>query len=1171
MKLRRIDILGFKSFRTKTGLEIADGVTSIVGPNGCGKSNVVDAIRWSIGSQSPKDLRGRAMEDVIFAGSENHKPMGFAEVSLTLANDGRDIPLEWKEHAEIKVTRRLFRTGESEYEINGSKVRLRDIHALFLGTGVGAKEAYSIIEQGRIGFIVAARPEERRVIIEEAAGITRYKFQRQSAQRRLEKTKENLVRVHDVLGEVERQLGSLQRQARKAARWRELTDSKRELEIRAALDRRDRAAAGLTAAEATLAQAAEAAERTRVTLVSADTRAAQLRSEVQLNEHALNQATEATFKARARRDLLKSGIAHQEREMETVRERSVRIRQRQGEHAELDAQSTRDLERVRGAIVTAETEQSSVSESLEKRAAELASARGAESETMREVDRLSATAARSRALVAELEARMQSAVADQSMLATRLADADAEIARMTVALTEQVNALAAAREARTAAELATRAADERLEQARAAERAAGAAADAARAAHRQASAGAEAARAKTRALDGVLTRGDGYAAGVRAALRAVERGELTGIGRPVAERLRVPPEFRARLTAVAGPFLDALVADGEAAARRFVSWARGQGVAASVTWGEPVSGALADWCSAVDPVPHVVAARFAQTGVGDDVFAAGAHRVSGDGRAMRTGEGLVSVGTGEAAGSAVVQLAAELEEARLAESEALAAVPATEAAVAEASDVLDRALATRTEAAEAAQAARVRARETKSEVEERERAAGRLEREAAAATQARERVASRTAALSAGVEADQAKLEGAVAERRESESALAEFHAMLPDLRERVRAESDAVAELKATAARAAERASGLRATRERLEQTLAASVRQVASLNAEAEEVAAAIAKLDASLAADRRALVSTEEDTLAQEERLNTARGRHDATSTRLLEVEASMHAARKAHGANADKLRAAELAAERARNDVEHADAALAERFLITLAAARAMCAGRPFDTAAREELADVTSKLDRLGVVNPAAEEEYSEANERFEYLAAQKLDLETAIEDLESAIRKMDKTSKDLFISTFNEVNSRFQVLFPRLFEGGTARMELTMPDDLLNTGVDIIVSPPGKRLQSMTLLSGGEKALTAVALIFSIFQLKPTPFCILDEVDAPLDAANVARFAEMVREMSATSQFLLITHNKRSMEAAGTLYGVTMQEPGVSNVVGVRMPGRGDSPESSAV
>ena len=245
MKLLRIELVGFKSFRTKTGLEIGDGVTTIVGPNGCGKSNIVDAIKWCIGAQSAKDLRGKGMDELIFAGSENHRAMGMAEVSLTMQNDRGDVPAAFRDHAEIKVTRRLYRDGDSEYELNGSKVRLRDVQELFLGTGVGSREAYSIIEQGRIGFIVSARPEERRLIIEEAAGITRYKYQRKAAERRLEKTRENLLRVADVLGEVGRQIGSLERQAKRAAKWKELTQRRRSLEVTTAVERYEKVATAL--------------------------------------------------------------------------------------------------------------------------------------------------------------------------------------------------------------------------------------------------------------------------------------------------------------------------------------------------------------------------------------------------------------------------------------------------------------------------------------------------------------------------------------------------------------------------------------------------------------------------------------------------------------------------------------------------------------------------------------------------------------------------------------------------------------------------------------------------------------------------------------------------------------------------------------------------------------
>ena len=300
MKLRRVDILGFKSFRAKTGLDIADGVTVVVGPNGCGKSNIVDAIRWAIGSQSPKDLRGRAMEDVIFAGSANHRPLGVAEVSLTFeTNERSDVPAAWRDHAEIRITRRLFRTGESEYEINRQRVRLRDIHELFLGTGVGAKEAYSIVEQGRIGFIVSSRPQERRVIIEEAAGVTRYKYQRRTAQRRLERTRENLHRVRDVLDEVARQVASLERQAKRARKYRELNERLTYLRAVVAFRRLERAAEAARVAGADRATRRAKVEETEGRLRAAEARVSEAALTTASAEQAWNEATEQHFRARS--------------------------------------------------------------------------------------------------------------------------------------------------------------------------------------------------------------------------------------------------------------------------------------------------------------------------------------------------------------------------------------------------------------------------------------------------------------------------------------------------------------------------------------------------------------------------------------------------------------------------------------------------------------------------------------------------------------------------------------------------------------------------------------------------------------------------------------------------------------------------------------------------------
>ena len=1162
-------MLGFKSFRTKTGLEIGDGITAVVGPNGCGKSNIVDAIRWSIGSQSPKDLRGRAMEDVIFAGSEHHKPMGFAEVKLTLENDGVNIPVEWREHAEIAVCRRLFRTGESEYEINGARVRLRDVHQLFLGTGVGAKEAYSIIEQGRIGFIVSARPEERRVLIEEAAGITRYKFQRQSAQRRLDKTRDNLVRVHDVLAEVERQVASLSRQARKAARWRVLTELKRELEIRQALERQQRAADKLAASRSTLDAIKTAWESTRVAHDRAQALIEERRTELAIHEHAFNDAMESGYQARARRDLLKNNVTHQTRELEELRGRTDRLAQRKKDQAALAAQTQEDLVRTSEAHARASEQAEAIEAELLLASERLAEVRARESALMTEVDRAAQALLAARSQSVSAQARAAEGRRERAELAERIETLQHRASVSSRGLAETESTAAVCRETLEAATAAYETARGALELARDHERTALTALEEARRAERAGAAEAESANARAAALRGVIQRGEGYAPSVQQVLRAIDDGVLSGLGRPVAERLRIDSGDSGRLAGALGPALDAFVADDLAAVGRAAEWCRDNAVRAAFVWGTSVGGELADWCHAAAPVPDAVRTMLAES-AGDPLDGGTERAVGWGGQLVRARPGLVTVGGGADTTANVVRLAAELDEAEERAAALNATLPALEEAVDAGERALERALTGRAEAAAHLQAADEARRGAASADRDAADAVERSRRDTADATQRLARAAARVVELDQRIGNADEEVERLGVVTTESEAKVQEHQELLPGARQAAEESGDAVAELKASEARTRERVSSLSASRDRLRRALNASGVDAEALLREERQIRERSDEIEGSLVADRRALTVSEDATTASEARLEAARKRHDAAIAAVREAEAETHVARKAFAADAEKLKEAEIGHERAKTELEHAEGVLGERFQVTVAAAREIAGERSFSADDAEELDNTNRRLSVIGAVNPAAEEEFEEAKERHDYLNGQKTDLEAAMTDLEAAIHKMDRTSRDLFAETFEAVNAGFQELFPKLFEGGRGRMEMTEPENLLETGIDIVVQPPGKRLQSMTLLSGGEKALTAVALILSIFRLKPTPFCILDEVDAPLDEANVVRFAEAVDGLSETTQFIVITHNKRTMEVANTLYGVTMEEPGVSKVVGVRMPGRASVDEDAA-
>ncbi len=586
-----------------------------------------------------------------------------------------------------------------------------------------------------------------------------------------------------------------------------------------------------------------------------------------------------------------------------------------------------------------------------------------------------------------------------------------------------------------------------------------------------------------------------------------------------------------------GPWLGAVVVADADAAASIVAWAcqRNETLAVAVL-DAPMTGALIDGVVAVEPVPAEVARRLRETASVDDVArhigaAVDARRV------VRSADGLIAVGGSGAEAEAMLRMTREHDalqaSVQLRRAEATAADEAAEAAA---------------HALEAAVAARSEQRRQLDELRRVADQAARAAAEAEAQRARAESVQTRASADAGAVRDRVTTLESSTAALRISRDTLADdigaleaswtaAEQALEQARAEVRTAQETWNATRVRHAETRERLAGLQRSQDRLGETARSAMERVERLAGELEQLVARRAELDENMAREREGAEQAAAERAALEIRHEETRTAWEKAQRGGREMEAELLAIRRRADEAGEKLRAAELHMERARADLEHAEQAVFERF----------------------EIKELRTKLDRIGPVNPAAEQEFVEASERQEFLSTQKADLEAAMADLEAAIRRMDKTSRDLFAEMYEAVNERFQAIFPRMFRGGKARLELTQPDNLLETGIDIIVQPPGKRLQSMTLLSGGEKAMSAVALIFAIFQLKPTPFCVLDEVDAPLDEGNVTRFADMVVEMSAISQFLIITHNKRTMEAAQTLYGVTMEESGVSKIVGVRL------------
>jgi chromosome segregation protein len=1162
LRIRTLEISGFKSFADRVVLAFESGISAIVGPNGCGKSNIVDAIRWVMGEHNPRHLRGREMDDLIFSGTETKPAVGLAEVILTLdASDGR-VPAEYAGFPEIQIARRLYRDGESEYLINRVPVRRRDVTDFFLDTGIGTR-GYTIVEQGHIATIVSTKPEERRTIIEEAAGIGKYRARRRETESKLRSTEQNLLRVRDILGELNRQIGSLDRQARKAARYKELSARMRDLELSVAREELDGHAEGVARAESAL-------EGARAEKVALDARAARADSRLESQRRAhldaereLGESSERLYEVRSEIQSLESRLEYERREREgllelaaereiesseldeRLQERDAELREAvralafaeerlEGEQGELASRET-ELRELTGSLSELtgrrEATQTHLAElgaeraTLESRAEGLEERRaGLEGRLRQQDEALEQSSLEVDTLREEEEAlarRLRGALAEQDELSHRLA----ESLRAHEARTEELERLRSERLAaleelqRAAARLESLREAERL----AAERAAAALEDLPEAQRRHVRGrlsdvvrvedGLERAleTALSHRLDAVLVRDAASALGLLDWFRSAEAGRATVLASEVDSELP-----RAGLVPLGRPLLDAVSAKPpfEPLVRRLLN---------EVYLVDDLAEAVNRY-GAADP-PAVFVTRDGE--ILDRSGALTGGELSPPGTLSRGNEirrleaehahleaaALRLANSVEVTAASVADLARELENTRSRRHTA-------ELLVLHVEKDLERARERAKEAAESAEEHRSGRRSLAEErerlVEERERIGARLEQlggERAAEEASRERLVARLSELSR----EQERVEQRLVEQRVELAQLSERRDQLRTSRDSlgrsVEEDRERLARLRSEIHTARERAGSLERSDAEIQASLAEQIRREESLRSRQEEI-----------------------------------RATFNSQLRELEEVEEESKQAAKAREAERERISAAELAVQEVRMRRDTLLERIRERYQLDLSAWEIPAEQRSGDPEQRrEELQQLRQSIEALGDVHLGAIEEYEEVSERSRYLTEQKEDLELSVERLRNAIARINRTSRTRFRETFDAVND----------QGGRAQLSLTEGDDVLEGGIEIHAQPPGKRLQNVNLLSGGEKALTALALLFSVFRVKPSPFFLLDEVDAALDDANVGRFDELVREMSSGSQFLLITHNKSTIETAETLFGVTMERPGESKLVTV--------------
>ncbi|HHJ12947.1 MAG TPA: chromosome segregation protein SMC [Gammaproteobacteria bacterium] len=1159
MRLSKLKLSGFKSFVDPTTVHFPSALTGVVGPNGCGKSNVIDAVRWVMGESSAKHLRGDSMADVIFNGSSARKPVAQASVELVFDNSDGGLGGQWAQYNEIAIRRQVTRDGQSHYFLNGTRCRRRDITDIFLGTGLGPR-SYSIIEQGMISRLIEAKPEELRVFLEEAAGISKYKERRRETENRIRHTQENLSRLNDLRDEIEKQLEKLKRQARSAERFKALREQERRVKAELltlryqslheeSADRRRRIQEGETALEAVMAElrAVEAdLEKGRETQVEAS----EAFNEVQGRYYALG----------AEVSRIEQNIQHARETRQTQREELEKAEQAFNEvqaHIRVDTQRLEELARA-----------------LEQLAPEREQARA----------RADASRARREAAEQAMQAWQQEWDAFNRRASEITQTTQVERTRIDH-LERHLNQLAQRRERieQEQAQLDSQAMEAEigeLEQQ----------ADTARQTAEQKQQGLEALRERidtlresTRSQQRELNQAQGEQQDLRgrlASLQALQQAALGEAGGKVrqwlqtqglddaprlARQLEVDSGWERAVETVLGQYLEAVcVDDADALADALAALEEGSLALIDTAAPEPAPAnarsatALADKVRAPWPLEGLLGGVW----VAEDLHQAlqmrarlGAREsvVTPDG--IWLGPGWLRVARDRDGAAGVLEREKEINSL----TEKLDAlnqnIQALESALEQGRAALQQAEAEREELQVEANRAHRDFSDVRARLEARRTRLEQVHKRAEALARELSEISAQQAEETEALDAARQRLHEALAaldtlaDERESRQAERErLRAGLDAARGEAQRDRDQAHELdlrfqsmhteQETTGQNLERMRGqqthLEGRREALRQALADGEAPLKDLEQALERALGQRHEVEQALAEKRRAL---------------------EAVEHRLREDEQTRH--RKEHESQQlrEKLNQEQLAWQEIKVRGETLLEQINESGFSLAQLVEELPEEATLETWEAEAEA-LAGRIARLGPINLAAIEEYEEQSERKKYLDAQHEDVSSALETLENAIRKIDRETRTRFKETFDKVNSGLQAMFPRLFGGGHAYLELT-GEDLLDTGVTVMARPPGKRNSTIHLLSGGEKALTAVALVFSIFELNPSPFCMLDEVDAPLDDANVGRFCDMVREMSERVQFIFITHNKITMDLAHQLTGVTMHEPGVSRLVSV--------------
>ena len=1182
MKLKKLELYGFKSFAQRTEIVFDEGITGIVGPNGSGKSNIGDAVRWVLGEQSAKTLRGASMSDVIFNGTQKRKPLSYCEVSLVFDNDDHALAME---AAEVMVTRRVYRNGESEYYLNRTACRLKDVVDLFRDTGIG-KEGYSIIGQGRIDEILSRKSEDRRQVFEEAAGIVKFKARKEEADKKLQRTLENLERVDDILDELTKRLKPLEEQSRNARVYLELSTELKDLDLNLFLIRSDRARARLSELESELLTVQTILADTESNLTDKTTRRDETQNRIDQLEEAITKArTELMECAEHVHESQKKLSALQSRR-ETRSENRQRIVREQEEAQERLAEIEKDHARIQADV---EKQHSLIADAEQilratREAAEKAQAKEKEADAALEAQK---------AAVIDQMNRLSDVRNDKTRLNTMQAQMETrltEIEESSGALQEQEAAL---REALTAVEkqLETenqhqQQCQEKLAQARQASDEADAAYANLRADVEKQSADMQAASSRHNVLTEMTRDMEGYNMAVRRAMTYAKQRGLTGVKGVLAQLMTVPQAYETAIDMALGAAQQNIVTDTEETAKELINYLRQNrlgratflpmsAIRGKTLYGNErnalkLPGCLGVASELVQCAPEyrgIVENLLGRTVIADNldhgipIMRAGNHAfrlVTLEGDVMHSG-GSMTGGSAQSKVSNLLSRERELKE--------LTAKLQTGRAE------LDKCRQELTQRQQTAQEKRQKVSDAVNALHQQEIAVAR--------EQARR-------------ESVSADLNTHLQRMQETEQARVQLHQSLEDIRQqletiehqRTGAQGDQSAMeqktiemqnalVKARAEASAEndrlmvrtlQLSDLRHGLSDLERDEAHAQQDQAQILREQERREQLLHEMDELDAIDENDMKREEAESarrqkeqLRQESAAQAIEQRRSQAQSDLRDILSDMENLHEAYNRDSEKLHKTELAKARIEGDQKNLQNRIWDTYKLTYAGAEEF-RRTPFDEKESDcRAAELQGQIRALGTVNVGAVEEYAETKARVDDLTAQQQDLKRAEMDLRELIERLLIQMRSTFVENFSKMQGYFAETFTRLFGGGHAELKLMDPDDPLNCGIEVNAQPPGKKLQLLSLLSGGERALTAIAILFAMLKLKPTPFCILDEIEAALDDANIGYYADYLKEYSKGTQFIVVTHRKGTMERCNSLFGVAMEEQGVSRMVSVSL------------